>query len=202
MSAIASSRLAPSRTVISFLCGVMMALTGWSSCVSKRRSRFVTMPTTLPFFTTGKPEILCCCCSAMTSLTLISGGMVIGSRTTPDSKRLTLATSAACAWAVMFLWTMPMPPSCAMAIARRASVTVSMAAETSGMFSSSLRVSRVLSDTSRGRTREWAGRRRTSSKVSAFWMTRMIGSRKAALYAAASRLAPPVRRISWPRAAV
>ena len=35
----------------------------------------------------------------------------------------------------MFLWMMPMPPSCAMAIARRASVTVSMAADTSGMLS-------------------------------------------------------------------
>ncbi len=30
---------------------------------------------------------------------------------------------------------MPMPPSCARAMARRASVTVSMAADTSGMFS-------------------------------------------------------------------
>jgi hypothetical protein len=29
---------------------------------------------------------------------------------------------------------MPMPPSCAMAMARRASVTVSMAADTSGRF--------------------------------------------------------------------
>ena len=30
----------------------------------------------------------------------------------------------------MFLWMMPRPPSCAMAMARRASVTVSIAAET------------------------------------------------------------------------
>ena len=65
MSSIASSRLAPSRTVTSFFCGVMIAFTGWSSWVSKRRSRLVTMPTTLPFFTTGKPEILCSRCSAM-----------------------------------------------------------------------------------------------------------------------------------------
>src|SRR6185436_14286451 len=67
-------------------------------------------------------------------------------------------------------------------MARRASVTVSMAADTIGMFSSSFRVRRVFRETSRGRTREWAGRRRTSSKVSAFWMTRMFSSRKAALY--------------------
>src|SRR5467141_1225191 len=182
MSAIASPRVAPSRTVTSVLCGVMIDFTGWSSSASKRRSRLVTMPTTLPLLTTGKPEILYCCCSAITSRTVISGEMVIGSRSTPDSKRLTLATSTACAWGVRFLWMMPMPPSCAMAMASRASVTVSMAADTRGMFSSSLRVRRVFRETSRGRTREWAGRRRTSSKVSAFWITRMSDSRKAALY--------------------
>ena len=33
---------------------------------------------------------------------------------------------------VMFLWMMPMPPSCAMVMARRASVTVSMAAGEDG----------------------------------------------------------------------
>ena len=46
-----------------------------------------------------------------------------------------------------------------------------------------LRVRRVLRETSRGRTREWAGTSRTSSKVSAFWTTRMFSTRKAALYA-------------------
>ena len=45
------------------------------------------------------------------------GVTVIGSVTTPDSKRLTLATSAACSAGVRFLWMMPMPPSCAIAIA-------------------------------------------------------------------------------------
>ena len=35
----------------------------------------------------------------------------------------------------MFLWMTPMPPSCAMAMAMRASVTVSMAADSSGMLS-------------------------------------------------------------------
>jgi hypothetical protein len=34
----------------------------------------------------------------------------------------------------MLLWMMPIPPSWAMAMARRDSVTVSMAADTSGMF--------------------------------------------------------------------
>ena len=51
---------------------------------------------------------------------------------------------------VMFLWMMPMPPSCAMVMARRASVTVSMAAESSGTFRRMRRVSWVQRSTSRG----------------------------------------------------
>src|SRR3979409_720201 len=53
------------------------------------------------------------------------------------------------------------------------------------MLSSSLRLRRVVREASRGRTREWAGRRRTSSKVSAFWITRMFSARKVTLYASA-----------------
>ena len=49
---------------------------------------------------------------------------------------------------------MPMPPSWAMAIAKRASVTVSMAADTSGRFNAMLRDSRVARLVSRGRTWE------------------------------------------------
>src|SRR6266498_3113281 len=103
----------------------------------------------------------------------MSGDTVTGSRSTPDSSRLTFATSAACFFGGKFLWTMPTPPSCAMAIARRDSVTVSIAAETSGMLSWILRVSLVFRPTSRGRTFEWAGTRRTSSKVRAFWTGRI-----------------------------
>src|SRR3954469_10796323 len=88
-----------------------------------------------------------------------------------------------------------MPPSRAMAMASRASVTVSMAADTSGMFNSRLRLTRVLREASRGRTRECAGRRRTSSKVSAFWITRMFSARKATLYA--RRPCPPPARFLW-----
>src|SRR3982074_3191130 len=131
------------------------------------------MPTTLPFSTTGNPDTRCCCVSARSSRTVMSGDTVTGSRSTPDSKRLTLATSAACFFGGRFLWTIPMPPSCAMAIARRDSVTVSIAAETRGMLSWILRVSRVLRLTFRGRTLEWAGTRRTSSKVRAFWTGRI-----------------------------
>src|SRR3954465_14989529 len=104
----------------------------------------------------------------------MSWEMVMGSLTTPLSKRFTLATSAACAFGSMFLCTMPMPPSCAMAMARRASVTVSMAADISGILSAMLLVSCVVRLTSRGRTVEWAGTSRTSSKVSAFCRTRIL----------------------------
>ena len=86
----------------------------------------------------------CWCVSASTSRTDIEGGIVIGSFTTPLSKRLTLATSAAWRAGDMFLCTTPSPPSCAMAMASRASVTVSIAAETTGMLSAMLRVRRVL----------------------------------------------------------
>src|SRR5438093_7344584 len=68
---------------------------------------------------------------------------------------------------------MPMPPSCAMAMARRASVTVSIAADTSGMFSWMLRDRRVARLVSRGRTWEYAGTNNTSSKVSALPRRRM-----------------------------
>ena len=44
---------------------------------------------------------------------------------------------------VRFLWMTPMPPFCAMAMAMGASVTVSIAAEISGMFRVISRVSRV-----------------------------------------------------------
>ena len=46
----------------------------------------------------------------------------------------------------------PMPPSRASAIAMRASVTVSMAAETIGISSAIVRVRRVVVDTSPGKT--------------------------------------------------
>ncbi len=111
--------------------------------------------------------------SSSTCSTVCSGVMTTGSCTTPDSYRLTFDTSAACCSAVMFLWMTPIPPSCAMAMARRASVTVSMAADTSGRFRVMLRVKRVTREVSLGRTWEYAGTNNTSSKVSAFPRRRM-----------------------------
>ena len=63
-----------------------------------------------------------------------------------------------------------------MAIARRASVTVSIAAETSGSLSWMLRDSRVERSVSRGRTLEYDGTSSTSSKVSALPSRRMAES--------------------------
>ena len=60
-----------------------------------------------------------------------------------------------------------MPPSCAMVMARRASVTVSMAADSTGRPMRMLRLSWVDRSTSRGSTSERAGTSSTSSKVSA-----------------------------------
>src|SRR5436190_6204925 len=85
----------------------------------------------------------------------------------PLSDRFTRSTSDACSSIDRFLWMMPMPPCCAIAIARRDSVTVSIAALTSGTFRRILRVSRVLTSTSVGSTLECRGTSSTSSKVRA-----------------------------------
>ena len=73
-----------------------------------------------------------------------------GSTIMPDSERFTLSTSAACASIVRFLWITPSPPCCAIAIARRDSVTVSIAAEMMGMLRLIPGVRRVRRSTSRG----------------------------------------------------
>jgi hypothetical protein len=62
---------------------------------------------------------------------------------------------------------MPIPPCCAMAMARRDSVTVSIAALMSGTLSRIRRVSRVLTSTWCGSTVECCGTISTSSKVRA-----------------------------------
>ena len=125
------------------------------------------MPTSLPFRVTGMPLISCCRISATARCTGASGSMVTGSTTIPLSYFFTLRTSSACCWTVRFLWMNPIPPSWAMEMAVRPSVTVSIAALTSGMLSRRLRVSCALTSTWRGSTSLSAGKRRTSSKVSA-----------------------------------
>ena len=78
--------------------------------------------------------------------------MVTGSTIMPLSERFTLSISPA--WSAMdrLRCTMPMPPCCAMAMAMRDSVTVSMAEEISGVFSVMSRVSWVCVLTCAGTT--------------------------------------------------
>ncbi len=68
----------------------------------------------------------------------------------PLSERFTRSTWAHCASIGMFLWMIPIPPSRAMAIAIRCSVTVSMAAETRGAARWMPRAKRAPIDTSAG----------------------------------------------------
>ena len=70
----------------------------------------------------------------------------------PFSARFTFITSVACSSMLMFLCITPIPPSCAMAIASNDSVTVSIPAETIGMFKRILRVKWVDKLTSLGNT--------------------------------------------------
>ena len=97
--------------------------------------------------------------------TVASGGSVTGSTIIPDSERFTLSTSATWCAIERFRWTIPMPPARASAIARRASVTVSIAAETIGIWSVIEGVKRVTVETSFGSTSDSAGSRSTSSNV-------------------------------------
>ena len=61
----------------------------------------------------------------------------------------------------------PIPPSRAIAIAARCSVTVSIAAETIGIFKEILRVNLLSNETSLGKTSEYCGTKSTSSNVRA-----------------------------------
>ncbi len=118
-----------------------------------------------PSSVTGKPETLCWRINCTARPTVSSGPSVIGSVMTPLADRFTFATSRACVSTERFLWMIPMPPSCASAIASADSVTVSIGAETSGTFSRIVRVSRVLVSASAGSTPERRGSSSTSSKV-------------------------------------
>ncbi len=168
----ASSWFTVSRTVIRFSF-VISSETGWSGSVAKRTSRFVRMPTRRFCWppasrsTTGMPEMPLVRITACASARVASGVIVTGLTTMPDSNFLTCRTSSACWSGSRLRWITPRPPACAMAIARRASVTVSMAAEMIGMPSRIDRVRRVDVSASPGRTLDAAGRSSTSSKVSA-----------------------------------
>ncbi len=155
----------------------MIEETGSSRLVAKRTSRLVTMPTSSRLrFSTGTPEKLRSMVRRIRSRMEREESMVTGSRTTPLSKRFTARTSSACCSGVMFLCTMPMPPSWAIAIASLDSVTVSMAADIRGMLRVISRVRRVWSLTSFATTSDSPGTSSTSSKVSASSWTRSMAT--------------------------
>ena len=79
----ASSIVAPSRAVMRSF--VITSSTRCSRFFSKRRSRFVRMPTRRPFFTTGTPLMPFPRMSATACARRASGSMVTGSATTADS---------------------------------------------------------------------------------------------------------------------
>ena len=131
---------------------------------TKRMSRFVMMPTSVPASSiTGRPEMRYCAQSLSTSSIVASGVVVIGSVIMPDSLRLTWSTIAA--WSAMerFRCRMPRPPSRAIAIAMRASLTVSIAADSSGVATVMRRVTREDVSASDGMTSVCPGRSSTSS---------------------------------------
>ena len=110
--------------------------------------------------------------------TVSAGPSVKGSVITPFADRLTFRTSRAWASIERFLCMMPSPPSWASAIAKADSVTVSIGAESTGMFRTipAVRLDRV--SASPGMTADRRGSNSTSSKVipsSAIFEDRMEG---------------------------
>ena len=104
-----------------------------------------------------------CAHSDSTSSIVASGVVVIGLEIMPDSLRLTRSTCEACSWIDRLRCRMPRPPSRAIAIAMRASVTVSIALESSGVATVMRRVTREDVSASLGMTSVCPGSSRTSS---------------------------------------
>ena len=131
----ASSSEVPTLAVISRSL-VMNSLIGRSKSLpsQNRMSRLVRMPTSSPPASViGTPENLKRFISSSASNSLAVFGSVTGSEIMPLWLRFTFCTSAACSDAGMLRWITPMPPLRAIAMAMRASVTLSIAADTSGI---------------------------------------------------------------------
>jgi len=153
--------------------GVMISRTGVAPSVTNRMSRLVTMPTRVPWASvTGTPEIRYRAQSASTSRNVSSGLQVTGFVTMPASERLTRSTWRAWSSIERLRCRTPMPPCRAIAMAIRASVTVSMGLETSGIARVTERLSRVVVLTRLGMISDSAGCNSTSSKVSPSGTTR------------------------------
>lgn len=144
--------------------GVMTSRTCRLRSVSKAMSRLVTMPSSLPApSVTGTPLMRNLAHRASASPRVASGWMVMGLATMPDSERFTRSTWLA--WSSMdrLRCRTPTPPWRAMEMAIRDSVTLSMAAESSGMLTRTLREMRDEVSTAFGSTAEAPGSSSTSS---------------------------------------
>ena len=191
-SSSASGLLTPTGAVISGV-RVITSRTRVSGSVTKRMSRLVMMPTRVPAASvTGRPEMRNLPQRMSTSRTVSSGEQVTGLVIMPDSERLTRSTW--CAWSSMerLRCSTPMPPCRAMAIAIRASVTVSIALESTGRAMSISRVSRVRVSMSLGAMSDSAGWSSTSSKVSPSGITRAEPDGISGMYPARSSCPAPV----------
>src|SRR3954447_22419326 len=104
--------------------------------------------------------------SVLAAAIVSSGEQVIGWVTMPASERLTMSTCAAWSSTERLRCSTPTPPWRAIAIAIRASVTVSIALDSKGVRRRSDRQSRVEVSTSLGITSDAAGDSSTSSNVS------------------------------------
>mmetsp|Transcript_145318 Transcript_145318/g.264072 ORF Transcript_145318/g.264072 Transcript_145318/m.264072 type:complete len:241 (-) Transcript_145318:317-1039(-) len=130
----------PSSAVTSLSMLVMMAPTRMlMRSATKSVSRFVTRPSSLepmlPSSVTGKPVNPQLPLTTSSSATVIVGLMQMGSMMKPLSNFFTFMTSLHWSSIEMFEWMIPMPPSNAIAMAVRASVTVSIGLDTIGVFS-------------------------------------------------------------------
>jgi hypothetical protein len=101
------------------------------------------------------------------SASVASGEMVIGFTTIPLSYRFTCRTCSACSSGVRLRWMTPSPPACAIAMAIRLSVTVSIAEARRGRLTLIERVTHERTSAWDGRISEWPGVSNTSSKVRA-----------------------------------
>ena len=166
----ASERVVPTGAVMRLSLVITSEILALKS-VRKRISLFVMIPTSLPLSSTiGTPEILNFPIRSSASLTIWSSVSEKGFTITPFSERLTLSTSSACCSIDIFLWMIPIPPSRAIAIAMRESVTVSIAAVMIGVLSLTVLVRLVPSFIILGVTFDSAGIRSTSSNVRpSFW---------------------------------
>ena len=127
-------------------------------------SRLVTMPSSLPLpSVTGTPLMRNLAHSASASPSVASGCTVIGSVTMPDSERFTRSTWLTWSSMERLRCSTPTPPWRAMAMAMRASVTLSIAADSSGMLTRTLREMRDEVSTALGSTSDAPGSSSTSS---------------------------------------